>query len=190
VGAGFAGLTGIDRSGSHQSVGGRCDTSAMSTFLTPPHAEEEPAGAVREAAALLLAGHGGPHPNPEQVRAAADPAELFQGTATLILALVKIIAGPDGDPLDLVAPVLRKLRRTEPDLPADVLTTVGGALIAAALGESPTRWRLAGNLPREDGALPVPPQEAYAWAITGWLLVDLLDHSAGAGTAASLFSQL
>jgi len=155
-----------------------------------PHVEEEPAGAVREAAALLLAGHGGPDPNPAQVRAAADPAELFQGMGTLILALIEIIAGPEGDPLDLVAPVLRKLRRTEPDLPAEVLTNVGGALIAAALGESPTGWRTGGSLRREGGAGPVPAQEAYAWAMTGWLLVDLLDHAAGEGTAAALFGEL
>jgi hypothetical protein len=36
----------------------------------------------------------------------------------------------------------------------------------------------------------VPAQEAYAWAVVGWLLVDLLDHAAGEGTAASLFSHL
>jgi hypothetical protein len=157
--------------------------------MSPP-VEEEPAGAVREAAALLLAGHGGPHPDPEQVRAAADPAELFQGMATLILALVDIIAGPEGDPLELVAPVLRKLRRSEPDLPALIVANVGGALVAAALGESPSRWRSAGTLRRGEGLLPVPAQEAYAWAVVGWLLVDLLDHAAGEGTAASLFSHL
>ena len=137
-----------------------------------------------------MAGQGGPDPDPEQIRAAAEPAELFRGTGTLILALVGIIAGPDGDPLDLVAPVLRKLRRVEPDLPAAVVTNVGGALVAAAIGESPTRWRLAGDLPREDGELPVSAQEAYAWSVTGRLLVDLLDHAAGPGTAASLLGQI
>lgn len=144
---------------------------------------------MREAAALLLAGQGGPDPDPDAITAAATPAELFQGTGTLIFFMLGFIAGEDGDPLDLVAPVLRRLRRTEPDLPPDVVATVGGALIAGALGQSPTGWRTGGDLP-SDGELPVPRVEAYAWSVTGRLLVDLLDHAAGPGTAASLLGQI
>ena len=153
-----------------------------------PTPAEEPTGAVREAAVLLLAGQGGAEPDPDQIRSTASPAELFQGTGTLIAALVDVIAG-DGDPLDLVAPVLRRLRRTEPGLTADLVATIGGALVASALGHSPTGWRTRGDLP-SDGALPVPADEAYAWTITGRLLVDLLDHAAGKGTAASLLGEL
>lgn len=114
---------------------------------------------------------------------------MFQGTGTLIFLLLGVMAGEDGDPLDLVAPVLRRLRRTEPDLPPDVVATVGGALIAAALGQSPTGWRTGGDLP-PDGGLPVPGVEAYAWSAAGRLLVDLLDHASGPGTAASLLGRL
>lgn len=146
-------------------------------------------GAVREAAALLLAGRGGEYPDGSQIAAAASRAELFQGTGTLLLALVGVIAGDDGDPLDLVAPVLRQLRRVEPQLPVDVVATVGGALSACALGQSPTAWRTRGQFP-PGGELPVPAVEAYAWSVAGRLLVDLLDNVAGAGTAAELLADL
>jgi hypothetical protein len=93
----------------------------------------------------------------------ASRADLWQGTGTLIAALLNVIAGDD-DPLDVVAPVLRMLRRTEPALPAEIVATVGGALIAAALGESPTRWRARGR--EAAGSASVPALEAYAWAVT------------------------
>ncbi|CAA9228859.1 MAG: hypothetical protein AVDCRST_MAG41-825 [uncultured Corynebacteriales bacterium] len=32
--------------------------------------------------------------------------------------------------------------------------------------------------------------KAYAWSVTGRLLVDLLDHTAGPGTAASLLGEI
>jgi hypothetical protein len=156
---------------------------------TPPAPEQEPAGAVREAAALLLAGQRGPSPEAAEISAAASRADLWRGTGTLIAALLGVIAGDDGDPLDILAPVLRRLRRAEPDLPADVVANVGGALVAAALGHSPTGWRTRGYLP-VGGETPVSALEAYAWAVTGRLLVDLLDHTAGAGTAAELLGQL
>jgi hypothetical protein len=162
----------------------------MPTHGPPPTTlDEEPAGAVREAAALLLAGQGGPTPAAEDITAAASPAEIFQGTGTLIAALLGVLAGADGDPLDIVAPVLRTLHRVEPDLPADVLANVGGALIASALGESPTRWHSRRRV-WAAGDLPVPAVEAYAWTVTGRLLVDLLDHGAGTGTAAELLGNL
>jgi hypothetical protein len=85
--------------------------------------------------------------------------------------------------------VVRLLRRDEPTLPADVVATIGGALVAAALGYSPTRWRRA-NLPwAEDEDLPVPPVEAFGWAMAVRLLVDLIDDALGAGTAAGLLDE-
>lgn len=87
----------------------------------------------------------------------------------------------------MVAPLLRTLRRIEPDIPDDVLATVGGALAACALGVSPTAWRIRGQL-RPDGVLPVAAIEAYAWGVTGRLLVDLYDSGAGAGAAAALLT--
>lgn len=156
--------------------------------MSTPNTDDEPAGAVREAAALLLGGQGAPWPDGADIAAAATQAELFQGTGTLIFALVGMIAADAGDRLELVAPLLRTLRRVEPDVPADVLATVGGALAACALGVSPTAWRTRGQL-QPDGVLPVPAIEAYAWAVTGRLLVDLYDSSAGAGAAAAVLNE-
>ena len=45
-------------------------------------------------------------------------------------------------PLDLVPPLIRKLRALGL-VPDDVLPTMAGALTAAALGQSPLGWRLA-----------------------------------------------
>jgi hypothetical protein len=70
--------------------------------------------------------------------------------------------------------LLGTLRRIEPGIPDDVLASVGGALAACALGVSPTAWRAREQI-RSDGVLPVPPIEAYAWGVTGWLLVDLYE---------------
>lgn len=153
-----------------------------------PTTEDEPAGAVREAAALLLGGQGAPWPDGEDIAAAASRADLFQGTGTLIFALVGMIAGDAGDRLEVVAPLLRTLRRLEPDVPDDVLATVGGALAACALGVSPTAWRTRGQL-QPEGVLPVPAIEAYAWAVTGRLLVDLYDSATGAGAATALLNK-
>lgn len=158
-------------------------------WVSTPTTEGEPAGAIREAAALLLAGQGAPWPDGEDIAAAASRADLFQGVGSLIFALVGLIASDAGDRLEVVAPLLRTLCRVEPDVPDDVLATIGGALAACAFGVSPTAWRTRGQL-QPDGVLPVPAIEAYAWGVTGRLLVDLYDSGAGAGAAAALLNEV
>jgi hypothetical protein len=93
------------------------------------------------------------------------PEELTQGFVLLISSFMHLWDGP----MDLVAPVIRKLRALEL-MPEEVLPTMAGALTAAALGQSPLRWRRtigAITLITEDG-------EGPAWAYTARLLADFL----------------
>jgi hypothetical protein len=164
-------------------------TSHTSTTSSAP--SWPPCGAV-EAVIATLVGLPGQHrrlPTAEEIRATASQAEVFQGTGTLMLGLVGVIAEDPAQRLEIIPAVVRRLRREEPTLPADVVATIGGALVAAALGYSPTRWRRA-NLPwPEDDDLPVSPDEAFGWAMTVRLLVDFIDDALGPGTAAGLFDE-
>lgn len=149
--------------------------------------EDEPVGAVQQAVELLLAGQAGPIPDPDPATTGVTRAEIFQGVGTVIGALVRFLADNEGDRLELVAPIVRQLRRDVPVLPADVVAWVGGALVAAAVGDSPTFWRRAGR-PYDRNELPVSPVEAYAWTVAAALLIELVDHLRGEGTAARLFA--
>ena len=60
----------------------------------------------------------------------------------------------------------------------EILPTMSGAMTAAALGQSPSRWRR--RLGTVDGL------EATAWAYTAWAVADLIDFLAGKGTVAQL----
>lgn len=88
--------------------------------------------------------------------------------------------------MDLVPPLIRKLRALEV-VPEEVLLTMAGALTAAALGQSPLRWRRAVGaitLITEDG-------EGPAWTYTAWLLADFLDFAADeSGATAKLTDSL
>jgi hypothetical protein len=70
--------------------------------------------------------------------AGVSPEELTQGFALLIASFLHMLDGP----LDLVPPLIRKLRALEV-VPDEVLPTMAGALTAAALGQSPLGWRYA-----------------------------------------------
>jgi hypothetical protein len=69
--------------------------------------------------------------------ASVSPEELTQGFALLIALFMHMLDGP----LDLVPPLIRKLRALEV-VPDEVLPTMAGALTAGALGQSPLGWRL------------------------------------------------
>jgi len=93
-------------------------------------------------------------------------------------------------PMDLVPAVIRKLRALEL-VSEEVLPTMAGALTAAALGQSPLRWRhgLGSSTPAAEHA------EGPAWAYTAWLLADFLDFAADENGATakltdSLFAKL
>ena len=70
--------------------------------------------------------------------ASVSPEELTQGFALLIASFLHMLDGP----MDLVPPLIRKLRALEL-VPDEVLPTMAGALTAAALGQSPLGWRYA-----------------------------------------------
>lgn len=78
------------------------------------------------------------------------------------------------EPLDLVPAMVRRLRRLQL-VPDEVLPTMAGALAAAALRQSPLRWR------RGLGPITVPTHgsEVLAWSYVAWLLADFLDFARG-----------
>jgi hypothetical protein len=96
--------------------------------------------------------------------------DLLEGFATLVYAFMGML----DEPLDLVPAVIRRLRRLQL-VPDDVLPTMAGALTAAALRQSPLRWR------RGLGAMAVSTHgsEALAWSYAAWLLADFLDFARG-----------
>jgi hypothetical protein len=97
------------------------------------------------------------------------PEELTQGFALLISSFMHLL----NEPMNLVPPVIRKLRALEL-VPEEVLPTMAGALTAAALGQSPSRWRHAVG-----ASTPTAEHwEGAAWACTAWLLADFLDFAA------------
>jgi hypothetical protein len=153
--------------------------------------ESEPAGAVQQAAAMLvgLPGERRRLPAIEEIRAAASEADVHQGVGTVLLGLMGTVAEDPALRLDLVPALLRQLQREAPGVPADVIANVGGALVAAAFGLSPTRWR-RGNTPWvEDDRLPVSAAEAFAWAMVTRLLVEFIDDAHGEGTVADLLDE-
>jgi hypothetical protein len=114
------------------------------------------------------------------------PEELTQGFALLIYSFMHLLDGP----MDLVPAVIRKLRTLEL-VPEEVLPTMAGALTAAALGQSPLRWRHAVGSITPAAEHPEGP----AWAYTAWLLADFLDFAADENGATakltdSLFAKL
>ena len=111
-------------------------------------------------------------PPEELVRRFGDekltPKDLLEGFATLIYLFMGML----DEPLDLVAPAIRKLRGLQL-VPDEALPTMAGALTAAALRQSPMRWR------RGLGPGAKASAEALAWSYTAWLLADFLDFSRG-----------
>lgn len=129
----------------------------------PSDQDEVPADAVIAAMELVkgLGDNENAMPGDELLRlirdASVTPEELTQGFALLISSFMHLLDGP----MDLVPPVIRKLRALEL-VPEEVLPTMAGALTAAALGQSPLRWRHALQrlaLPG-DSAVAVQPNES------------------------------
>jgi hypothetical protein len=158
----------------------------------PSDQDEVPAGAVIAAMQLIkgLGNNENAMPEGELLSLVRDagvtPAELTQGFALLIHSFMHLLDGP----MDLVPAVIRKLRALEL-VPEEVLPTMAGALTAAALGQSPLRWRhsLGSSTPTAEHP------EGPAWAYTAWLLADFLDFAADENGATakltdSLFAKL
>jgi hypothetical protein len=158
----------------------------------PSDQDEVPAAAVIAAMELVkgLGDNENALPGDELLGLIRDtgvtPEELTQGFALLISSFMHLLDGP----MDLVPPVIRKLRALEL-VPEEVLPTMAGALTAAALGQSPSRWRHA------VGAITPTAEHAEgpAWAYTAWLLADFLDfavdeNGATAKLTDSLFAKL
>jgi hypothetical protein len=158
----------------------------------PSDQDEVPAGAVIAAMELVkgLGDNENAMPGDELLRlirdASVTPEELTQGFALLISSFMHLLDGP----MDLVPAVIRKLRALDL-VPEEVLPTMAGALTAAALGQSPLRWRHA------LGAITPTAEhlEGPAWAYTAWLLADFLDFAADENGATakltdSLFAKL
>jgi hypothetical protein len=158
----------------------------------PSDQDEVPAGAVIAAMELVkgLGDNENAMPGDELLRlirdASVTPEELTQGFALLISSFMHLLDGP----MDLVPAVIRKLRALDL-VPEEVLPTMAGALTAAALGQSPVRWRHAlGSITTTAEHLEGP-----AWAYTAWLLADFLDFAADENGATakltdSLFAKL
>jgi hypothetical protein len=154
----------------------------------PSDQDEVPAGAVIAAMELVkgLGDNENAMPGDELLGLIRDsgvtPRELTQGFALLISSFMHLLDGP----MDLVPPVIRKLRALEL-VPEEVLPTMAGALTAAALGQSPWHWR------RAIGAIAPAAEhsEGPAWAYTAWLLADFLDFAADeSGATAKLTDSL
>ena len=137
--------------------------------------DEVPAGAVIAAMELVkgLGDDENAMPGDELLGLIRDagvtPEELTQGFALLIHSFMHLLDGP----MDLVPAVIRKLRALEL-VSEEVLPTMAGALTAAALGQSPLRWRhnVGSSTPAAEHS------EGPAWAYTAWLLADFLDFAA------------
>ena len=94
---------------------------------------------------------------------------LFVSITTIVAQAPRIPSQPG--PMDLVAPVIRKFRALEL-MPEEVLPTMAGALTAAALGQSPLRWRRtigAITLITEDGEGPPGPTPYGCWPTSSTL---------------------
>jgi hypothetical protein len=96
--------------------------------------------------------------------------DLLQGFATLVYAFMGML----DEPLDLVPAVIRRLRGLQL-VPDEVLPTMAGALTAAALRQSPMRWRRG----LDSMTLATQGSEALAWSYAAWLLADFLDFARG-----------
>ncbi len=72
-------------------------------------------------------------------------------------------------PLDLIPPVIRKVRSLEA-VREEHLPMLAGAMTAAALGMRPHVWR------HEQGGVPRP--ESLAWLYAAWFLADYIDYAA------------
>jgi hypothetical protein len=109
----------------------------------PSDHDDVPAGAVIAAMELVkgLGSDENAMPGDELLSlirdASVSPEELKQGFALLIASFMHMLDGP----LDLVPPLIRKLRALEL-VPDEVPPTMAGALTAGALGQSPLGWRL------------------------------------------------
>jgi hypothetical protein len=154
----------------------------------PSDQDEVPAGAVIAAMELVkgLGDNENAMPGDELLDLIRDagvtPEELTQGFSLLIFSFMHLLDGP----MDLVPPLIRKLRALEL-VPEEMLPTMAGALTAAALGQSPLGWRHA------VGAIPPTAEHAEgpAWAYTAWLLADFLDFAADeSGATAKLTDSL
>jgi hypothetical protein len=154
----------------------------------PSDQDEVPAAAVIAAMELVkgLGDNEQAMPGDELLGLIRDtgvtPEELTQGFALLISSFMQLLDSP----MDLVPPVIRRLRALEL-VPEEVLPTMAGALTAAALGQSPSRWRQA------VGAITPTAHhsEGPAWAYTAWLLADFLDFAADeSGATAKLTDSL
>jgi hypothetical protein len=80
---------------------------------------------------------------------------LLEGFTTLVYSFMGML----DEPLDLVPAMIRRLRRLQL-VPDEVLPTMAGALTAAALRQSPMRWR-RGLGPM---TLTTHGSEALAWS--------------------------
>jgi hypothetical protein len=147
---------------------------------------EEPAGAVVATMEVIkgLSGDNRAFPPDELIRLSREEEltsqDLLEGFATLVYAFMGML----DEPLDLVPAVIRRLRRLQL-VPDEVLPTMAGALTAAALRQSPLRWR------RGLGAMAVSTHgsEALAWSYTAWLLADFRDFARGEeGATANLMA--
>jgi hypothetical protein len=158
----------------------------------PSDEDEVPAGAVVAAMELVKGLGDNENAMPEDellglIRdAGVTPEELTQGFALLIGSFMHLLGGP----MDLVPAVIRKLRALEL-VPEEVLPTMAGALTAAALGQSPLRWRHGLG----SSTSTAEHTEGPAWAYTAWLLADFLDFAADENGATakltdSLFAKL
>jgi hypothetical protein len=141
----------------------------------PSDQDEVPAGAVIAAMELVkgLGDNENAMPGDELLglirHADVTPEELTQGFALLIASFMHLLDGP----MDLIPAIIRTLRTLEL-VPEEILPTMAGALTAAALGQSPLRWRHAVGESR-----PATEQsEGPAWAYTAWLMADFLDFAA------------
>jgi hypothetical protein len=97
-------------------------------------------------------------------QAAIRPEELTQAFATLLYGFLQVFNNADVDMI--VGSVTRRLRRLQL-VPEVMVGRMGGAMRAAAAGQSPLGWR------EQFG--PMPPAEGLAWAYATWLVADLLD---------------
>jgi hypothetical protein len=164
----------------------RHDQDQPVSTLSPPGIEadddpDEPAGDVATALAVVNA-LSGTQPLPpdafQDLLARADHRELLGGLATLIAGFAALFP----QPWDIVSPVVRRLQNLQL-VPDAQLPTAAALLTAAAVGQSPSRWR------RHHGGR-VTGFETQTWAYTAWLLADLLDFTYGPGTVSKLTDQL
>jgi hypothetical protein len=110
----------------------------------------------------------------------ADPAELLDGMASLLTALVPLL----GDDHWIWTPRLLEQLEQLDDVTREVLPTMAGALVAAAAGESPLSWRR--RMQGDGDILELPSDEAVALSLLTGLVIALLDQTHGPGTVQHL----